>query len=86
MAGVYVDRSYRTMLGTAFYDRLAELERLSTLAGSRRLTIVYGPRNAGKSELARYFLSRRYRGGLAVSVDSRRLRTALQEKRMGASG
>ncbi len=48
MAGVYVDRSYRTMLGTAFYDRL---------------TIVYGPRNVGKSELARYFLSRRYRGG-----------------------
>ncbi len=84
MRGLYIDRSYETLLGTAFYDRAAELGALARLAGSRRLVIVYGPRNVGKSELLRYFLHRRYRGGIVVSVDARLLRARRLEERAGA--
>ena len=84
MGGVYVDRSYRTMLGTAFYDRLGELARLEAFTGSRRVVIVYGPRNVGKSELARYFIRRRYSVGFVVTVDSRLLQARELEERVKA--
>ncbi len=84
MQGPYVDHSYRTLLGTAFYDRVSELEVLGRLMVSHRLLVVYGPRNVGKSELVRYFLRTRYRSGAAVIVDARRMRTRSLEERMGA--
>ena len=74
MKPVYADRSYRTMLGTAFYDRLGERGELESLLAKRKLTIVYGPRNVGKSELARYHLSKQEYP--TVVVDARRLRAA----------
>ncbi|AEM38358.1 AAA ATPase [Pyrolobus fumarii 1A] len=76
MVAVYVDRGYRTGLGTAFYDRLVELERLDKLVFSHRTVIVYGPRGVGKSELVRYWLrGLQERGRIAaVYVDARRLR------------
>lgn len=77
---MYVDRDYRTGLGTGFYDRVAELERLDELLYSRgaRVVVVYGPRGVGKSELVRYWLWGRRRGPrdrmAVVHVDARRLR------------
>jgi len=73
---LFVDRGYRTLLGTAFYDRLWEIGRLEGLLGAVRTVVVYGPRNVGKSELVRYFLARRLRGraGRVVAVDARRRR------------
>ena len=85
MEGIYVDYSYRTLLGTGFYNRLAEQELLEMLTGSRRLLVVYGPRNVGKSELIRYFLRKKYRG-VAVAVDARRLRAKSLEERVGSVG
>ena len=79
MRRVYADKSYETMLGTAFYDRLGEIGELEALLAKRRLVIVYGPRNVGKSELARYYFSRR--GRSAVIVDARRLRVESVEER-----
>ena len=72
---MFVDAGYRTLLGTRFYDRVRELGRLGRLVSSLRTVVVYGPRNAGKSELARYFASRRLPEGLrgrVVLVDARR--------------
>lgn len=84
---VLVDASYRTMLGTGFYDRRSELEKLSELLQGVRTVIVYGPRNAGKSELVRYFITKRLGlGSLArlshrvVLIDARRRR---MEKYLG---
>jgi polynucleotide 5'-kinase involved in rRNA processing len=53
--GISVDERYRTGLGTAFYDRLEELEALPRLVNGFRIAVIYGPCNAGKSELARYW-------------------------------
>jgi hypothetical protein len=69
---LFVDRGYRTGLGTAFYDRSRELGELAELIEAYRLLVVYGPRNAGKSELVRYYL-RRHRAR-SIIVDARRLR------------
>ncbi len=66
MQKVWRDDSYTTMLGTAFYDRRDEIARLRRLLESRRTVIVYGPRNVGKSEFVRYFLSRILRGRRGV--------------------
>jgi AAA+ ATPase superfamily predicted ATPase len=69
---IFVDRGYRTGLGTAFYDRVSELDSLSRLVNAFRVVVVYGPRNAGKSELVRYWAhSRRVS---AFVVDCRMLR------------
>ena len=84
MSAIHVDRSYRTLLGTAFYDRVSEVEVLERLMASHRLLVVYGPRNVGKSELVRYFLRTRYGSGATVIVDARRLRSRSLEERMGA--
>jgi len=53
-----VGRSYRTALGTAFYDRSEELALLGRAIETHRLVVIYRPLNVGKSELARYLLSR----------------------------
>ncbi len=70
-SAVFVDRGYKTSLGTAFYDRLADLDKLAELLEGVRTVIVYGPRNVGKSELARYAAVRRLKAR-SVLVDSRR--------------
>ncbi|MCE4610942.1 MAG: ATP-binding protein, partial [Desulfurococcales archaeon] len=70
--GVFVDRGYRTLLGLPFYDRVRELEFLSELLGAARTVVVYGPRNVGKSELARYYAQRRSPGSPFLLVDARR--------------
>ena len=80
MASIYVDKGYRTLLGTGFYDRVRELAELEEHVASLRTVIVYGPRNAGKSELVRYFAARRAeRLGLShriVFIDARQKRLA----------
>ncbi len=65
---------YRTCAGTKFYNRDRELSIIidNVTTGSRYF-IVYGPRNAGKSELLRYvahILERRCY--LIILVDTRR--------------
>ncbi|WP_244403912.1 ATP-binding protein [Pyrolobus fumarii] len=79
--GVFVDAGYRTLLGTGFYDRREELERIAELLRAVRTLVIYGPRNVGKSELVRYFIARRLgRGALTgltrrvVIVDARQRR------------
>ncbi len=74
MQNIYVDREYRTGLSTAFYDRVAELDRLARLLEAYRLVIVYGPRGVGKSELTRYYVKRRLGGRRYVAVNARLLR------------
>ncbi len=64
------DCSWRTGLGTCFYDRRPEAERVAGLLREGRTVILVGPRNAGKSELARYVLRRVLRVD-AVEVDGR---------------
>ncbi len=68
---IIVDRSYRTGLDTAFYDRVEELGFLRRIIDTHRLTVMYGPRNVGKSELARYLL--RSMNTAALRVDARLL-------------
>ena len=65
---VFVDHSYRAMLGTSFYDRLWELARLEELLQGVRTVVVYGPRNVGKSELVRYFVSKRLGSGRSARL------------------
>ena len=72
---VFVDRGYRTGLGTGFYDRVRELDEFGRLVDSYKLVVVYGPRNAGKSELVRYWARRKSRRRL-VAFQADRLRAA----------
>ncbi len=72
---VFVDRGYRTGLGTGFYDRVGELDEFGRLVDSYKLVVVYGPRNAGKSELVRYWARRRSRRRF-VAFQADRLRAA----------
>ncbi len=72
---VFVDSGYRTGLGTGFYDRVGEVSRLDKLVRSYRLVIVYGPRNAGKSELVRYWARKRAKIRV-VALQADRLRAA----------
>ncbi len=46
MQSFYVDREYRTMLGTSFYDRVDELKELKKILEQSSYTtiVVYGPR------------------------------------------
>ncbi len=69
---VFRDTGYRTRLGLSFYNRLQDLERLESFLRAARTLIIYGPRGVGKSELVRYYLSRRTPRLLGVLVDVRR--------------
>jgi len=55
---VFRDEGYRTSVGTAFYDRVVDVNFLSGVVLSGGALIVFGPRNVGKSELLRYVSSR----------------------------
>ncbi len=66
------DCGWRTGLGTCFYNRRSEVERLSSLLDGFSLVVLVGPRNAGKSELARYTLLRVKRVKPMI-VDARRV-------------
>lgn len=79
----FADRSYKTMLGTAFYNRYEEQAQLKKLINTHKLLIVYGPRNVGKSELVRYFLNKKHDGDFII-IDSRKLRARNLEERTGA--
>ena len=69
--GIYVDRGYRTSLGTPFYDRVREVGELERAIDSWSLVVVYGPRGCGKSELVKYFVSRRRGRGIVIDVRKR---------------
>ena len=66
------DCGWRTRLGTCFYDRLREASTLERLARSGWSVVLAGPRNSGKSELARYVAVKRL-GGRVIWVDAGRL-------------
>ncbi len=68
------DCGWRTGLDTCFYNRRGETERLSSLLDGFSLVVLVGPRNAGKSELARYTLLRVKRVKPMI-VDARRVVT-----------
>ena len=68
--GVWRDCSWRTGLGTCFYNRVGEARLLGELVGAGGVVVVYGPRGVGKSELARYTLSRLE--AAVVHIDARR--------------
>lgn len=55
---VAVDCEWATGLGVCFYDRLSDAEQLVGLLDQYSTIILVGPRNVGKSELARYVLMR----------------------------
>ncbi len=75
---IFVDKSYRTGLGTGFYDRLKELDLLDRLTRDYRIIVVYGPRNAGKSELVRYWIKKRAEGrAIALQADLMGTRSAI---------
>ena len=78
---LFIDRSYTTSLGTAFYDRVQELRHLDTLSRAFKTIVVYGPRNVGKSELVRYWLSRK--GFDTIVVDARFIRSRELFEKMG---
>ena len=71
-ATVFRDCGWETGLGTCFYDRRVEAERLAALVDRFTLVLLAGPRNAGKSELARYTLLRLKRVKPLV-IDARRM-------------
>lgn len=64
------DCSYVTALSTCFYDREHEIGELNSYVKPGWLTILYGPRGIGKSELVRYWL-RRVSGLMFIEVDAR---------------
>jgi len=66
---LYIDEGYRTGLGISFYDRKPELDMLNESVGLYPLTIVYGPRNVGKSELVRYWAWKRRIGERLVTIE-----------------
>ena len=72
MGSVHRDCSWRTSLGTCFYDRVSEAEELARVVRGGWSVLVVGPRNVGKSELVRYVLSTRL-GVKPVIVDARAL-------------
>ena len=69
-----VDCGWRTDLGTCIYGRVDEARSLASVFGEIYSTIVFvGPRNVGKSELARYMV-RGVLGLRPVEIDARVLR------------
>jgi len=84
--GVYsmVNRVYRTIAGTKFYGREREVRELLKLIENGCYTILWGPRNVGKSELARYvswLLSKK--GWFINHID---IRSYLSEKKISVYG
>jgi len=75
---VFVDKSWRTSLGVAFYDRDSEIEEiLKSIDYGRGTTLVLGPRNVGKSELIKYVVSKFLPNDVsAVIIDFRMLRAS----------
>jgi hypothetical protein len=69
------DCSYVTGLNTCFYDRVNELGELERGLRWAHTIVLYGPRSSGKSELVRYYVSRRLGSDvIAVVFDARRKR------------
>lgn len=69
------DCSYVTGLNTCFYDRVSELGELERGFRWAHTIVLYGPRSSGKSELVRYYVSRRLSSDvIAVVFDARRKR------------
>lgn len=69
------DCSYVTGLNTCFYDRAGELDELERGLRWAHTIVLYGPRSSGKSELVRYYVSRRLGSDVvAVVFDARRKR------------
>jgi hypothetical protein len=69
------DCSYVTGLSTCFYDRAGELGELERGLRWAHTIVLYGPRSSGKSELVRYYVSRRLGSDvIAVVFDARRKR------------
>jgi hypothetical protein len=69
------DCSYVTGLNTCFYDRVSELGELERGLRWAHTIVLYGPRSSGKSELVRYYVSRRLSSDvIAVVFDARRKR------------
>ncbi len=69
------DCSYVTGLSTCFYDRASELGELERGLRWAHTIVLYGPRSSGKSELVRYYVSRRLGSDVvAVVFDARRKR------------
>ncbi len=89
MTTVALYNEYVTKLGTRFYNRLRELRTLSRLVETLRTIIIYGPRNAGKSELMRFFsavYAWRKWGRIAVAhIDAREKRAESLGFKSGAS-
>lgn len=57
MSSLHIDCRWRSgTLGTCYYGYLNEMKTLKFLLESRAVTIISGPRGAGKSEFLRYFL------------------------------
>jgi hypothetical protein len=69
------DCSYVTGLNTCFYDRVSELGELERGFRWAHTIVLYGPRSSGKSELVKYYVSRRLSSDvIAVVFDARRKR------------
>jgi len=51
---VWLSGVYRTCIGTRFYDRREEVDKLRNWIKDGCYVVVWGPRNVGKSELLRY--------------------------------
>ncbi len=67
-----VDTSWSTSLGVSFYDREEELSELEKLLRVDGTLLILGPRNVGKSELIKYFVSRRASEEFVViAIDAR---------------
>ncbi len=80
---IFVDHDYKTSLGTGFYDRVEELGKLDELTRSSKVIVVYGPRNVGKSELARYWIHRRRLTTVRVNARLLRARSLLESMGIG---
>ena len=67
--------SYRSGLGTCFYDRVYEVSELTRLMDMYRTVIVYGPRSVGRSELVKYRLGRIDKPSIIVDARLQRVKT-----------
>ena len=73
---VHSDREWTTSLGTSFYDRERELVELVGQVDRPGLLLILGPRNVGKSELLRYFISKELpKDYVSLIIDVRRIIT-----------
>ena len=70
-----IDKSWRTGLGIAFYDRDSEInELIRSISYGKGTTLILGPRNVGKSELVRYVTAKYLPSDVSIVViDFRKL-------------